>query len=157
MSARYLGSLPETSKSTDSETRAATLAATAVVDIQTDDKSDDELRSLLSPFKAPEVGMSRHIDLKIADSDPRALCLISGTSPNTWGIDNKGRDIREAMGILPLSETDLASSLAYQKDFSNLVQLKDLNTNVRRAQPLWSAACLAVLQEMINRRLFSQV
>jgi hypothetical protein len=37
------------------------------------------------------------------------------------------------------------------------MKLSQLSDSARRAQPAWSMACLELLQELVNRRLFSQV
>jgi hypothetical protein len=56
---------------------------------------------------------------QVPDSDPRALCHVSGCSPNNWGVLSNGQDVREVLGIYPLSEADTLAARAYQTNRFN--------------------------------------
>ena len=137
-------------------------------------------------------------------SDPRALCHVAGTAPNKWGLLRDGTDVREKLGIFPLSAADAAAAERYfpyctsflgeivnpsltRRSFFYYVrwcryqdarfgsfggaavaaavakgekistELHNLPTAARRSLPLWPAATLALCQEVLNRRLFSEV
>ncbi|CAM9324431.1 unnamed protein product, partial [Phaeothamnion confervicola] len=80
---------------------------------------------------------SRHIDVYLQDSDDRAVAYVAGTAPNRWGVLRGGKTVRAMM-----RELDPASDRAAAP---------------RRRHPLFAAVALALLKEVINRRLFSTV
>jgi hypothetical protein len=112
-----------------------------------------------------------------------SVAHVSGVAPNRWGVLRDGTDLRESvLGIFPLSPEDEAASRLYQDarygtfkgdalraaaaaaaekggrlDIESCGTLSKLSDGARRAQPLWPAAALALAQEVLNRRLFSQV
>ena len=121
-----------------------------------------------SPFRLPTNGVEQHIEIVVPDSDPRAIAHVAGIAPNRWGILHDGKDFRESiLKIFPLSSEDATVVDAYQDTrygtFGGNIStrssagLSSLGQNARRAQPLWPAAVLALAQEILNRRLFSQV
>jgi len=139
---------------------------------------------LASPFVTPPSPSSKHVAITVPDSDPRALIHCSGVAPNKWGKMRDGSDVRHHLGIFPLSDKDQAAADAYQlnrygalcnsnsgnddasaaaaaaaiaRATSSSTNLADLPSNARRAQPLWPAAALMLAQEVLNRRLFSEV
>ncbi|KAJ8608166.1 hypothetical protein CTAYLR_010305 [Chrysophaeum taylorii] len=79
----------------------------------------------------PDKTMKIHVP----DSDPRAVAYISGPSPNRAGILGDGRTLLEAL----LGSNDASVAPA------------------RWRHPLFPTVALALLQEVINRRLFSVV
>eukprot|EP00977_Amphora_coffeiformis_P019368 scaffold7190_cov193-Amphora_coffeaeformis.AAC.3 len=79
----------------------------------------------------------RHIDLELPDSDPRAVAYVSGSAPNAWGYLSSGKTVTEHV-----LEADRRAS-DYDKK--------------RRSHPLFAKASLALLSEIVNRRLFSTV
>jgi hypothetical protein len=185
LAARYLGSLPvpvpapananaALDPAASPALRAAALAAAAPEEAA----ALDGAGLLQSPFAAPaaasgNAGQAKHVVLTVPDSDPRALIHCSGVAPNKWGRMRDGTDVRTLLGVFPLSAADQAAADAYQaarygsvvaaaaaaKDRKPTVPsaLKDLPTSARRAQPLWPAAALSLAQEVLNRRLFSEV
>ena len=52
--------------------------------------------------------------MTVPDSDPRALIHVSGCAPNKWGVCRDGTDVRERLGVFPLSPADAAAAQAYQ-------------------------------------------
>ncbi|GKY92446.1 hypothetical protein MPSEU_000215100 [Mayamaea pseudoterrestris] len=79
----------------------------------------------------------RHLDLELPDSDPRAVAYVAGSAPNAWGYLSDGTTVTEK-----IIETEKRMS-DYDKK--------------RRSHPLFAHACLALVGEIINRRLFSNV
>ena len=140
---------------------------------------------LASPFVAPSSSSpaSKHVSITVPDSDPRALIHCSGVAPNKWGKMRDGSDVRHHLGVFPLSDKDRAAADAYQfhrygalcttgnendgdaaaaaaaaiASATATMNLADLPSGARRAQPLWPAAALMLAQEVLNRRLFSEV
>jgi predicted Zn-dependent peptidase len=88
--------------------------------------------------RIPQPGVpSRHIELELADSDPRAVAYVAGSAPNAWGYLSDGTTVAERV-------------LAIDKRVSDYDKR-------RRSHPLFAHACLALLSEIANRRLFSNV
>lgn len=85
----------------------------------------------------PPTIPSRHIELELPDSDPRAVAYVSGSAPNAWGYLSDGKTVTEHV-----LEADRRAS-DYDKK--------------RRSHPLFAKASLALLSEIVNRRLFSTV
>jgi len=124
---------------------------------------------LQSPFSPPLGVLPKHVAITVPDSDPRALIHCAGVAPNKWGTMQDGSDVRDLLGVFPLSANDQAAADAYQaRRYGTTaaatsaaalkpVALKDLPSGARRAQPLWPAAALSLAQEVLNRRLFSEV
>lgn len=75
------------------------------------------------------------LNIHVPDSDPRAIAHIAGAAPNRAGILSDGRSLLEAL----LGSNDTASAPA------------------RWRHPLFTTVALALLQEVVNRRLFSVV
>lgn len=82
-------------------------------------------------------GPGRHLDLELPDSDPRAVAYVAGSAPNAWGYLSDGSTVTEK-----ILETEK--------------RMSDYDTK-RRSHPLFAHACLALVSEIINRRLFSNV
>jgi predicted Zn-dependent peptidase len=85
----------------------------------------------------PPAIPGRHIELELTDSDPRAVAYVAGAAPNAWGYLPTGKTVTEHV-----LEADKRAS-DYDKK--------------RRSHPLFAKASLALLSEIINRRLFSTV
>ena len=85
----------------------------------------------------PPAMPGRHIELELPDSDPRAVAYVSGAAPNAWGYLPDGTTVTEHV----LRADKRASE--YDKK--------------RRSHPLFAKASLALLSEIVNRRLFSTV
>ena len=79
----------------------------------------------------------KHIDLELSDSDPRAVSYVAGTAPNLWGYLADGSTVAEKV-----AKADKKASEYDQK---------------RRAHPLFANVALALVAEILNRRLFSTV
>jgi predicted Zn-dependent peptidase len=79
----------------------------------------------------------KHIELELTDSDPRAVAYVSGSAPNAWGFLSDGKTVTEHV----LQADRRASD--YDKK--------------RRSHPLFAKAALALISEIVNRRLFSTV
>jgi len=150
------------------ELKAAALAASSPSRAkQAVDEAGAPPALLRSPFLPPdESSVASRLDIEVPDSDPRALCHVAGVAPNKWGVMRDGTDVREALGIFPLSDKDAQAAKDYQEakyggsggsGGASPPALSSLSTSARRAQPLWPAAALALVQEVLNRRLFSQV
>lgn len=78
-----------------------------------------------------------HIDLELSDSDPRAVSYVAGSAPNLWGYLADDTTIAERVAEADKKATD------YDKQ--------------RRAHPLFANVALALVAEIVNRRLFSTV
>ena len=78
-----------------------------------------------------------HIDLELSDSDPRAVSYVAGSAPNLWGYLADGTTVAERVSEADKKATD------YDKQ--------------RRAHPLFANVALALVAEIVNRRLFSTV
>ena len=78
-----------------------------------------------------------HIDLELSDSDPRAVSYVAGSAPNLWGYLADGTTVAERVAEADKKATD------YDKQ--------------RRAHPLFANVALALVAEIVNRRLFSTV
>jgi len=83
----------------------------------------------------PEKG--KFIEIELTDSDPRAVAYVAGSAPNLWGFLGDGSTVADYV----LSRDKKASE--YDKS--------------RRSHPLFSYITLALVSEIINRRLFSYV
>jgi len=83
----------------------------------------------------PEKG--KFIEIELTDSDPRAVAYVAGSAPNLWGFLGDGSTVADYI----LSRDKKASE--YEKS--------------RRSHPLFSYITLALVSEIINRRLFSYV
>ena len=79
----------------------------------------------------------KHIELELTDSDPRAVAYVAGKAPNLWGYMSDGASVPEK-----IMEAEKKAS-EYDKK--------------RRSHPLFANAALALLSEIVNRRLFSNV
>mmetsp|Transcript_10219 Transcript_10219/g.20457 ORF Transcript_10219/g.20457 Transcript_10219/m.20457 type:complete len:253 (-) Transcript_10219:591-1349(-) len=79
----------------------------------------------------------KHIDLELSDSDPRAVSYVAGTAPNLWGYLADGSTVAEKV-----AKADKKASEYDQQ---------------RRSHPLFANVALALVAEILNRRLFSTV
>lgn len=79
----------------------------------------------------------KYLQLDLTDSDPRAVAYVSGSAPNLWGFLGDGTTVADRI----LASDKRASD--YDKS--------------RRAHPLFAHITLALVSEIINRRLFSNV
>ena len=104
-----------------------------------------------------------------------SVAHVSGVAPNRWGVLRDGTDLRESVlgmlasrlyqdaryGTFKGDALRAAAAAAAEKggrlDIESCGTLSKLSDGARRAQPLWPAAALALAQEVLNRRLFSQV
>eukprot|EP00293_Proteomonas_sulcata_P011156 CAMPEP_0184289098 /NCGR_PEP_ID=MMETSP1049-20130417/1555_1 /TAXON_ID=77928 /ORGANISM="Proteomonas sulcata, Strain CCMP704" /LENGTH=788 /DNA_ID=CAMNT_0026595753 /DNA_START=1 /DNA_END=2369 /DNA_ORIENTATION=- len=123
------------------------------------------------PAKIPSTTdmSNRNLFLKIADSDPRAVAYVAGPAPNRWG------DMPDGSGGLQPDENE-AGKDADDKEGSKrarfMQSLKGLRDKLRdgvsqnqemmdvsdyRNHPLFPCVTLQLLQEVLNRRLFSTV
>mmetsp|Transcript_38532 Transcript_38532/g.52214 ORF Transcript_38532/g.52214 Transcript_38532/m.52214 type:complete len:942 (-) Transcript_38532:340-3165(-) len=164
LAARYLGSLPqkeapedesatftiEPGQSYDRNNLGAMVArSTAVVG---SDLADDALRCPFLPPTKDMAPFAQHVRVSVGDSDPRAVAHVAGLAPNRWGVLSDGRDVRELLRVDQLTEIDLA-----ELQSPTTIPLNKLSPAARRSLPLWPAATLALVQEVLNRRLFSVV
>jgi len=78
-----------------------------------------------------------HIDLELSDSDPRAVSYVAGSAPNLWGYLADGTTVAERVAEADKKATD------YDRQ--------------RRSHPLFANVALALVAEIVNRRLFSTV
>ena len=59
---------------------------------------------LACPFVGPQ-GLQpggeflQHLNVKVPDSDARAIAHVAGTAPNRWGKMNDGTDLRDLLGL----------------------------------------------------------
>ncbi len=79
----------------------------------------------------------KFLELELSDPDPRAVSYVAGSAPNTWGTLADGTTVAQRVMDLDKSQSD------YDKR--------------RRQHPLFANVSLALLSEIINRRLFSNV
>ena len=79
----------------------------------------------------------KFLQLELTDSDPRAVAYVAGSAPNMWGTLADGTTVSERV-----MEADKSQSEYDRK---------------RRSHPLFANVALALLSEIINRRLFSNV
>lgn len=85
----------------------------------------------------PTSETGKFIEVELTDSDPRAVSYVAGSAPNLWGFMGDGTSVSEYI----LSKDKKASD--YDKS--------------RRSHPLFAHVALALVSEIINRRLFSYV
>mmetsp|Transcript_42972 Transcript_42972/g.84423 ORF Transcript_42972/g.84423 Transcript_42972/m.84423 type:complete len:677 (+) Transcript_42972:1418-3448(+) len=90
----------------------------------------------------PDVGRvpalpakGKHLDFDLLDSDPRAVAYVSGGAPNRWGVLADGTTVAQRAAQLGGSDYDQS----------------------RRNHPLYANVALALISEIVNRRLFSYV
>jgi predicted Zn-dependent peptidase len=110
-----------------------TVPADANAEFQSSPKSTPDWAGRVPQPPSP----GRHIELKLVDSDPRAVAYVAGGAPNAWGYLSDGTTVAERIFSLDKSASD------YDKR--------------RRSHPFFSNAALSLLSEIINRRLFSNV
>lgn len=77
------------------------------------------------------------LELELADPDPRAISYVAGAAPNKWGVLADGTTVAQRVMDLDKNQDD------YDKQ--------------RRSHPLFANISLALLSEIVNRRLFSNV
>jgi len=78
---------------------------------------------------------SRHLEEFLHDSDDRAVAYVAGTAPNRWGV------LRDGTTLLDMMKATKPS----------------LDVLKRWEHPLFANVALALLREVVNRRLFSEV
>jgi hypothetical protein len=79
----------------------------------------------------------RFIQVHLPDSNPRAFVYVSGRTPNRWGFMQGGQKLADYLG--------------------QLAPEADENTKTRRAHPGFPFVSLLLIQEIMNRRLFSNI
>ena len=152
LAARYFGSLPEAPVRSaadwvklDLGAKAAALAAASPEEAQATVDAGAPADRLSCPFLPPTVLDSgdfiQNLNVRISDSDPRAIAHVGGTAPNRWGLLRDGTDIRDLFGI-PKYSPEEAERLKEGRT------LLEVGKELRRAQPLWPAATLALVQEV---------
>ncbi|EKX47207.1 hypothetical protein GUITHDRAFT_159585 [Guillardia theta CCMP2712] len=77
---------------------------------------------------------AKDLFFEISDSDPRAVAYVAGTAPNRWGVMADGE---EKLGYG--TKTEMPDGRDY------------------RSHPLYQCVTLQILQEVLNRRLFTVV
>eukprot|EP00554_Chaetoceros_debilis_P006134 CAMPEP_0194079482 /NCGR_PEP_ID=MMETSP0149-20130528/5671_1 /TAXON_ID=122233 /ORGANISM="Chaetoceros debilis, Strain MM31A-1" /LENGTH=1254 /DNA_ID=CAMNT_0038760989 /DNA_START=225 /DNA_END=3989 /DNA_ORIENTATION=+ len=77
------------------------------------------------------------LELELSDPDPRAIAYVAGSAPNMWGTLADGTTVAERVMAADKSQSDYDQR--------------------RRSHPLFANVSLALLSEIINRRLFSNV
>jgi len=87
-------------------------------------------------------GVAKTINVYLPDSEERAMAYVAGLSPNKWGFLPGGEKI-----------TDRMAEVFRAQERREL----DAASVERWEHPLFAQTALALLQECINRRLFSHV
>jgi len=86
-----------------------------------------------------------HLDFELTDLDPRAVSYVAGSAPNKWGY-------------LPVTDGNGKVSVTH---VSKVLKSVDKNANQndlsRRSHPFFANASLLLINEILNRRLFSNV
>jgi len=86
----------------------------------------------------PQLGTpGKFLELELEDPDPRAISYVAGAAPNMWGYLSDGTNVAQRV-----MDADKKASEYDEK---------------RRSHPLFANVALALLSEVINRRLFSTV
>lgn len=94
------------------------------------------------PIKEDAASAARTIPVFLPDSEERAMAYVAGLCPNRWGVYPGGRSVTDDMEEL---------HAAVEK------RGVDQKTLQRWSHPLFAYTCLSLLQECVNRRLFSHV
>ena len=131
----YLGSIPE---DTNLEHRDA--AAAAALSSSSDDSDSAALSNsdvAVAPVQVHVAAKGEYVHLELEDPDPRAVAYVAGKCPNKWGFF--------------LSDDD--SNKPKRRSIQDLESID----SGRRSHPFFGAACLLIINEIINRRLFSIV
>jgi len=95
----------------------------------------------------------RLLRLHVADSDPRAVAYLAGGAPNRAGILADGRRLVDAV-VERLAGSRASSNTNGNNGGADAPQIQ---IPERWRHPLFATVALALLQEVINRRLFSVV
>lgn len=88
-----------------------------------------------SRIKVNTLGRNQQLGVYLPDHDERAMGYVAGPAPNKWGVYEDTQTIYDKM-----------------REKFQLTKKDD-----RRDHPLFGHACLMILQEIANRRLFSVV
>jgi len=144
---QYLGTLP-----------ASETASETVQSFEKDAAAIAAAQPSIPPVPSP--GKDLYIEIK--DSDPRAVAYVAGRAPNRWGTMADGsKALDPAVGEgekTKASKTEMVKNL-----FSGLIkkggQIRGANEDEidYRRHPLYPCVTLMLLQEVLNRRLFSTV
>jgi len=94
---------------------------------------DDAVKVSDEGARVPVAKLGEHVHLELEDPDPRAVAYVAGKCPNKWGFI--GAEDAKIQHICEIDKIDEG----------------------RRSHPFFGAACLLLITEIINRRLFSIV
>jgi hypothetical protein len=97
-----------------------------------------------APLSAPPAvpsrdwrGETKHMDMHLEDSDERAVSYVSGQAPNKWGEWADGASLAALLDVHP--------------------KKSDAAVQARWKHKGFGAVALTLIQEIVNRRLFSVV
>jgi hypothetical protein len=133
---RYIGTIPEDTNVKFREDASTSSPEREMPRLSTDSDDTTQLppEYKLRPLELP----GKHLDIELPDSDPRAVAHVAGAAPNNWGIMENGDELAE---LVIAKDGIRASKFDAQ----------------RRRHPLFAHCALALVSEIINRRLFSNV
>lgn len=129
-------------------------------------QSDEELANAIdvgaAAFTAPQIphvkSEPKDLYIEIKDSDPRAVAYVAGRAPNRWGILADGSRALDTSA--DAGRQGKGSKTAMVKSLFNAISKKggsEENGVDYRQHPLYPCISLMLLQEVLNRRLFSTV
>jgi len=117
---------------------------------------------------APSAGPvpTRDLNLRVPDSDARAVAYVAGAAPNKWGIMADGKPAI-ATGPDAFADGDKEAAKGpsglmakWRQAFSSSPAVPGFRSEghrVYQSHPLFPVVTLQLLQEVLNRRLFSTV
>jgi len=120
------------------------------------------------PVGAVTPSTQRHLDVFLPDSDERAVAYVAGLAPNRWGR-TRGQDPDGPAGLVDAlkdqhhqatassSSSSATSGAAGGPSPGALRGATPGDTPERWDHPMFPNVALALLREVINRRLFSTV
>ena len=129
---------------------------------------ESRLDEPLPPIAAPSAGPvpTRDLNLRVPDSDARAVAYVAGAAPNKWGIMADGKPAI-ATGPDAFADGDKEAAKGpsglmakWRQAFSSSPAVPGFRSEghrVYQSHPLFPVVTLQLLQEVLNRRLFSTV
>jgi len=134
-------------------------------------ESQIKSRPLSIPMASAAPPGGRNLFLEVPDSDARAVAYVAGTAPNKWGVMAGGQEALAEPAATGVDDVaggrKRGGLLPYLKKFGQGITRRGgegaqgavsttLDQDFRR-HPLFPCVTLQLLQEVLNRRLFSTV
>mmetsp|Transcript_37548 Transcript_37548/g.107441 ORF Transcript_37548/g.107441 Transcript_37548/m.107441 type:complete len:459 (+) Transcript_37548:2-1378(+) len=99
------------------------------------------------PFNFDQPKDKRQVDVHVLDSDQRALVHLAGFGPNRWGFLPDGAHVNDKIAKRSVPGGNLLL----------LIQRPGSDKPSRRDHPAFARVALSMLQDIINKRMFSSL